>query len=381
MVKKIVSKPGFPITLDFVKDPFVVSFPSPDEIKSWAQTEHAFWDGLTSGSDKSARHAILENTNRVTNVLRFQGNDQDFIALVQSLQKDYVPSGGGAGDMFRHLIQQKKKNIASIAYVLLFDPQAANFNFSNPEVAQAMSVAAAYHAVGSQIGAREKIERGIAEVNHIKSTFDEELSRMQNLATTADADWNNRIEGYEAKVALGSPREYWNARAVKHQTQAEGARRWWSWSLIAFVVITAALAIQLFTPLGEATLAWCYGKFGIQPPNPNNTTEPTAILSDFLKHAVIFGTFLGIGVWWLRQKLRELRSHEHLAEDAAERVTMIETYTAMKGAGLSAGDLSLVLRALYRPAATGLVHDDSGTPVLPLEILVDRVVKALAKGK
>jgi hypothetical protein len=97
--------------------------------------------------------------------------------------------------------------------------------------------------------------------------------------------------------------------------------------------------------------------------------NPTVALGGLLKRGIVFATFFGIGIWWLRQVLRYLRSHEHLAEDAAERVTMIETLSALKGAGLADGDLSPIFAALYRPAATGLVTDDGGGPISPLEAL------------
>lgn len=67
-----------------------------------------------------------------------------------------------------------------------------------------------------------------------------------------------------------------------------------------------------------------------------------------------------------------------LAEDAAERVTMIETYAALKTLGLATSDLAPILAALYRPAATGLV-DDNG-PVLPIEIFMKTIGETVSKA-
>ena len=56
---------------------------------------------------------------------------------------------------------------------------------------------------------------------------------------------------------------------------------------------------------------------------------------------------------------------------------MIETYAALKAADLDAGDLSPILTALYRTAATGLVVDDG--PVLPLEVLIKGATEAVKR--
>jgi hypothetical protein len=52
-------------------------------------------------------------------------------------------------------------------------------------------------------------------------------------------------------------------------------------------------------------------------------------------------------------------------------VTMIETYAAMRAAGLQDANLGPILTALYRPALNGLSEDQG--PILPLEILLKSV--------
>jgi hypothetical protein len=56
---------------------------------------------------------------------------------------------------------------------------------------------------------------------------------------------------------------------------------------------------------------------------------------------------------------------------------MIETYAAMRGAGLQDNNLAPILAALYRPAATGLI-DDSG-PTRPIELLMRGIGEAAGK--
>ncbi len=69
--------------------------------------------------------------------------------------------------------------------------------------------------------------------------------------------------------------------------------------------------------------------------------------------------------------------HEHFAEDAAERATMIETYAALRATGLQDADLGPVLAALYRPA--GVLGEEQG-PVLPIEILLKSIGEAAKRG-
>ena len=107
----------------------------------------------------------------------------------------------------------------------------------------------------------------------------------------------------------------------------------------------------MFSTIGAAIL-------GTTPQDPSGLIERGAIIA----------TVLAVIVWWSRQVLRDARSHEHLAEDAAERVTMIETYAALVEKGLQSSDFSIILTALYRTAATGLVDD--GGPALPIEVLM-----------
>jgi hypothetical protein len=178
-------------------------------------------------------------------------------------------------------------------------------------------------------------------------------------------------------LRLRSPwrhRQYWSNRCELHKSEANRARRLWTRWTVGIIFIAAFVGTVLFTGVGEWLNHRIDSALGLPP---IDHYQQFVFLAGFLKKGIIFGTFLGISIWWLRQLLRELRSHEHLAEDAAERVTMIETYAALKGAGLDAGDLTPILNALYRTAATGLVTDDTGGPVLPTEVFIKGATEAI----
>jgi hypothetical protein len=63
-------------------------------------------------------------------------------------------------------------------------------------------------------------------------------------------------------------------------------------------------------------------------------------------------------------------SHLHLATDAGERVVMVKTYLSLiEGQGIASdGHRQLILQALFRPAADGIVKDE-GIPPTVLELL------------
>lgn len=75
-------------------------------------------------------------------------------------------------------------------------------------------------------------------------------------------------------------------------------------------------------------------------------------------------------VWGVRLIVRLFLSHQHLYTDAQERITMVQTYLSlMEGEHLaSRNDRQLILQALFRPASDGLVKDE-GVPFSLAEVI------------
>lgn len=147
-------------------------------------------------------------------------------------------------------------------------------------------------------------------------------------------------DAYGAHMALQAPVTYWISREKHHHDKAG---RFW-WYTIGFGG-TGALAIYL----GATRLV------------PSTTVS--------LKELSAVGT-IGLGLsalvwfWLLRILVRNLLSHLHLETDAGERVVMAKTYIALlaEGKGPKDEDRNLVLQALFRPAATGIVKDEGLPP-------------------
>jgi len=87
---------------------------------------------------------------------------------------------------------------------------------------------------------------------------------------------------------------------------------------------------------------------------------------------VIFATFV---LWMVRIMVQMFTSSVHLATDAAERVTMLQAYLALlreEKAAITPEEKNVILSALFRPAASGMVKDDAGPGTL-FEKLLSRV--------
>jgi heme/copper-type cytochrome/quinol oxidase subunit 4 len=149
-------------------------------------------------------------------------------------------------------------------------------------------------------------------------------------------------ETFKAAMALRAPVEYWKSRATHHRERAEIGVRWMFATMFLLACLLGLLANWLF----------------------NTGTQP-----DPWKAGIV--ALIGvIGVWAVRLLVRMYLSHEHLANDGDERVTMVMTYLALIEGGKmpSDEDRKLVLAPLFRPASDGMVKDE-GMPHPVLEAL------------
>lgn len=153
---------------------------------------------------------------------------------------------------------------------------------------------------------------------------------------------------YDQKLALLKPVKYWNARNKSHGSKAK------KFAIASGVVgavilgLLGWLAYKIFldVPVGEKPQVWQVGVFSV---------------------AAFFG------IWLERILVRLFISNMHLATDAEERVTMLQTYLSIirEGSVFAPEDKKMILERLFHPAADGLIKDDAAPPS-PLEILSRR---------
>lgn len=153
---------------------------------------------------------------------------------------------------------------------------------------------------------------------------------------------------YDQKLALLKPVKYWNARNKSHGSKAK------KFAIASGVVgavilgLLGWLAYKIFldVPVGEKPQVWQVGVFSV---------------------AAFFG------IWLERILVRLFISNMHLATDAEERVTMLQTYLSItrEGSVFAPEDKKMILERLFHPATDGLVKDDAAPPS-PLEMLSRR---------
>jgi Family of unknown function (DUF6161) len=155
----------------------------------------------------------------------------------------------------------------------------------------------------------------------------------------------NLRKAYKEDMKLRGSISYWTTRGNQHvELTRTFAKRSWQ----------ALLALSVVVSLG----AWVIG-----------ATTPADKPPEWWKLAVL-GLVGVCGVWGVRLVVRMYLSHQHLATDADERVTMAQTYLALVAEGMLTNDdeRRIVLQPLFRPAVDGIVKDE-GVPHPILEVL------------
>ena len=341
----------WPKTVFFDRDRLNLSFASAAEFGDWVGREAAFWSPMISGVAPGHFNQLNANVGALNNVQR--NRTEEAIAQFAS---DYRTSSGPLGRVISRLPNNTEK---CIAFAEAIQPGSSGVQPTEEAPVLRRAIGHMFNSLGEDALSLPLIKAAIEEVQKIRESDKGTLDRFNALIGKAENDWSNKIEGYEAKVALSAPRSFWSTRAEHNRRIAAQDRNKLFLSTIAMLLFVLAAAS------GELL-------FGL----PSNFADK--IVSGVTR-LVLFATVLAVAAWWLKQKLRDVRFHEHLAEDAAERATMIETYAAMRGAGLQDTDLAPILSALYRPAISGL-NEDMG-PILPTELIIRGIAAAAAKEK
>lgn len=157
---------------------------------------------------------------------------------------------------------------------------------------------------------------------------------------SAAADIEAFKSGYEQKIALQEPANFWQ----KKQTNHKNAARYFGIGSLGLGTVIGTIALFKFPSLLEVAKG-------------STTPTPGAIAI-----TIVLTT---LGLWILRVLVRQYFSQQHLSTDAAERVVMVKTYLSLLEAKSAPVEhIAPVLTALFRSANDGIVKDDSMPPVL-----------------
>lgn len=159
------------------------------------------------------------------------------------------------------------------------------------------------------------------------------------LATKHEANLKAIEDTFHNKLALQKPIDYWREKKTSHVKLAK--RFAWA-SGIVLVVFGVGLGFLIH---------WAFGNLDSNE-NPKHWQVGVTIIAAFFV------------IWIVRLLVRMFLSHQHLAADAAERVTMVQTYLSLsrEGQGVAPADRSVILQQLFKSASDGLVKDDGAPP-------------------
>ena len=186
----------------------------------------------------------------------------------------------------------------------------------------------------------------------------QELSEDINNATAAAAETiENRIlaaqDSVKTQAFLEAPINYWKKKQRAHTHMV--------WAMVIGIGATAGVAYLAF-----------YELLDFAATNPEFISFRNGGTSVNLINSVLVGLpAFGI-IWVFRILVRLLMSNIHLRDDAQERMTMIDTYLALRQHIISTSgeetlteklkDLDQMIQVIFRPAATGLTNDDAVAP-------------------
>lgn len=165
-------------------------------------------------------------------------------------------------------------------------------------------------------------------------------SRARRAFEAAEGDIRNVEKTYTTQMGLQAPVEYWKQKRTRHGTAAGNYR----WLLLAYAVIgTIGVSGALWYVAGQITEA-----------------SRTNAGHGALAYGAIGLLLTTVALWAGRILVRLYMSEHHLAIDAEERATMIETYLALQlKQQVDQKDLLVVLNGMFRPTSDGIIKDDA----------------------
>lgn len=372
-----------------------LEFDQPSEVLTWFDEEQSKWQWMGRIHEISTAPNQFSNLRKVANqyVQQWtqQQSDPDVVQnVISSLKVHFesaIPSqalwlsSSPTGSFILRLKEERRDLVAAGAYLALggtYSPQQhqqlhplflegviegflfkREIDWTATEHREALEKLKQQYSknLSDQKRKFQEIEKTNLELN---SKFDESLvakeKLLDGLHVEQGEEFRKLIEKHEAnlkaienaydqKLALLKPVKYWNARNKSHGGKAK------NFAIASGVVGTVILGLLTWlayiifidVPDGEKPQVWQVGVFSV---------------------AAFFG------IWIERLLVRLFISNMHLATDAEERVTMLQTYLSIirEGSEFAPEDKKLILERLFHPAADGLVKDDAAPPS-PLEIL------------
>ncbi|HBA82650.1 MAG TPA: hypothetical protein DCZ95_01025 [Verrucomicrobia bacterium] len=380
----------FALEVDFGDNGGKFSFTSIQEVETWFQKENAHWEWLkrsgnqSYGTETYNQFAVpfnqigqyLSRVKQHVNSPQFQHSlTQLKNALVSTYTTTRIPHSSTPRAKLIDNIREKKPLTAI---------HALRFYLGMQMTPSGEALEGAFLALLHEYGLKDTAENARRSLEELLNEGRTALSDAKmNFQTQKDesaeifAEWNNQIEEqavqfksltdeskitldhvqqeskrtlqniaktYEEKLSLQVSVAYWKRKGRIHGI-------WAIWlsiaTLLLFTLVGGGLYMAVEQVIGVATI---------------KDVEVWKL--------VMLAGIATVGVWIIRVLVRLLLSNMHLYTDATERWTMLLTYLAMmrKGHLPDSNERLLILQAVFRPSATGIIKDD-GTPPFMAEWL------------
>ncbi|MBC7767483.1 MAG: hypothetical protein H7124_01710 [Phycisphaerales bacterium] len=231
------------------------------------------------------------------------------------------------------------QSVSSSAFAQSAATQQAIVTANNELTKRQQSLDQLYIATEQRIAAWE---------TSLNSTTSENSER----ASAAIESLNQVKQTFETQMGLQAPAQYWSTKAAVHAASADRyRRRLIGWGGFFVLSTIAAYALVLWLVVDK--------EIGSQ---------------NQLAAGILFFGALAVwttgALWAARLMSRLYLSEHHLGVDAAERATMATTYLALTSQGSAdEKDRAVVLAALFRPTADGIVKDDPPPMLTPAAFL------------
>lgn len=240
----------------------------------------------------------------------------------------------------------------AIKALMLTEFRSVNFE---AEIAALKNLADEWNEV--QRGQEEAVEQFQSRAKGLLSGAEDSVQSWSSSSAEVLATFRERLEQLEhtylQKLRIDAPVDYWSRRARNSRMAFAG------W--LVLLVLGSWFFGSTFLALADAAIQ---------------------AQVDSTKTILQYGTLVVTGVlglWAIRLVSRFTVGSLHMSYEAAERVTMIQTYLALEEGGKGPGDAErmVLLQTLFRPGTSGLVKEE-GKADLPIDLLlrnIDRSTK------
>jgi len=200
---------------------------------------------------------------------------------------------------------------------------------------------------------------GINQLRSGRTSWKNQQSALHKQQLDAITDINAVKNSYEESMRLLGPVRYWTQKARAH-----GKSEFW-----------AVVRLCIYFPIALGLLGWAfYEAFSLLlDGNPRKPDTPLPQATYFVVSAALL--LVSTFAFWIGRLLTKLYlSEHHLRIDAHERAVMTTTYLALIRSGAASDtERTIILEALFRQSADGIVKDD-GPGDLNLGAILSRAV-------